>query len=127
MLAIVWGLAILGIVLEVAVHTRRLSVALHLAMGWLAVIAAGPLIRSVHPDGLLLLALGGLTLLVSWPAFAPLYGWLRELPLLGDFRFPYKYRLLSTLALAVAAGVGVTHLQRALGRWPASKPAARRH
>ena len=60
LLAIVWGLAILGIVLEVAGHTRRVSLALHLAMGWLVVIAAEPLARSMHPDGLLLLALGGM-------------------------------------------------------------------
>jgi hemolysin III len=59
LLVIVWGLAILGIVLEVAGHTRRFSLALHLAMGWLGVIAAEPLVRSLHPDGLLLLALGG--------------------------------------------------------------------
>jgi hemolysin III len=60
LLAIVWGLAILGIALEVVGNTRRVSVALHLAMGWLIVIAAEPLARSLHPDGLLLLALGGL-------------------------------------------------------------------
>jgi hemolysin III len=59
LLAIVWGLAILGILLEVAGHSRRISVALHLAMGWLLLIAVEPLARSVHPDGLLLLALGG--------------------------------------------------------------------
>ena len=34
LLVIVWGLAILGIVLEVAGNTRRFSVALHLAMGY---------------------------------------------------------------------------------------------
>jgi len=60
LLAIVWGLAALGIVLEIAGHTRRVSVALHLAMGWLILIAAEPLARSLHPDGLLLLALGGM-------------------------------------------------------------------
>ena len=65
-----------------------------------------------------LLGVGGLALLASFPMHAPVYGWLRELPVLGDFRFPYKYRLLSTLALATAAGVGTTHLQRVLGRWP---------
>ena len=73
LLAIVWGLAILGIVLEVAVHTRRISVALHLAMGWLAVIAAEPLLRSVHPDGLLLLALGG----VAYTLGVVFYAWQR--------------------------------------------------
>jgi hemolysin III len=60
LLAIVWGLAILGILLEVAGHSRRISVALHLAMGWLLLIAIEPLARSMHPDGLLLLALGGM-------------------------------------------------------------------
>ncbi len=60
LLAIVWGLAALGIVLEIAGHTRRVSVALHLAMGWLVLIVAEPLARSLHPDGLLLLALGGM-------------------------------------------------------------------
>jgi hemolysin III len=60
LLAIVWGLAALGIVLEIAGHTRRVSVALHLAMGWLILIVAEPLARALHPDGLLLLALGGM-------------------------------------------------------------------
>jgi hemolysin III len=60
LLAIVWGLAILGIALELAGHSRRVSVALHLTMGWLILIAAEPLARSLHPEGLLLLALGGM-------------------------------------------------------------------
>jgi hypothetical protein len=57
-----------------------------------------------------LLAVGLFGLLASFPDHAPVYGWLRELPVLGDFRFPYRYRLLCTLALAVAAGVGATQL-----------------
>jgi hemolysin III len=75
LLVIVWGLAILGIVLEVAGQTRRFSLALHLAMGWLGVIAAEPLIRSLHPDGLLLLALGG----VAYTLGVGFYVW-RRLP-----------------------------------------------
>jgi hypothetical protein len=65
-----------------------------------------------------LLGVGVLALATSFPQHAPIYGWLRELPVLGDFRFPYKYRLLSTLVLAVAAGVGTAHLQHVLRRWP---------
>lgn len=57
-----------------------------------------------------LLAVGLFGLLVSFPNHAPVYAWLRELPVLGDFRFPYRYRLLTTLALAVAAGIGATRL-----------------
>ena len=75
LLAIVWGLAVLGIALEVAGHSRRVSVALHLAMGWLIVIAAEPLTRSLHPDGLLLLALGGL----AYTLGVVFYAW-RRLP-----------------------------------------------
>jgi len=73
LLAIVWGLALLGIVLEVAGHSRRVSVALHLAMGWLLVIAVEPLARAVHPDGLLLLALGG----VAYTLGVVFYAWQR--------------------------------------------------
>jgi hemolysin III len=62
LLALVWGLAILGVALHVAIPrgARRLSVPLSLAMGWLIVIALEPLVRSVHPDGLALLIAGGL-------------------------------------------------------------------
>jgi hemolysin III len=63
LLALVWGLAILGIVLQVTVPSwaKRISVPLYLVMGWLGVVAAEPLARSVHPDGLTLLILGGVT------------------------------------------------------------------
>ncbi len=62
LLALIWGLAALGIALEVAAPSswRRASVPLYLAMGWLSVIALEPLARSVHPEGLMLLILGGL-------------------------------------------------------------------
>jgi hemolysin III len=63
LLGLVWGLAMLGIALEVAAPngSRWRSVALHLIMGWLIVVALEPLIRSLHPDGLTLLILGGVT------------------------------------------------------------------
>lgn len=66
----------------------------------------------------LLLAIGAFGLLASFPGSTPVYGWLRELPVLADFRFPYRYRLLTTLALSIAAGVGASHLQHALRRLP---------
>ena len=67
LLAVIWTLALLGIVLELCIpgRVRRLSVSLYLAMGWLAVVALGPLIRSVHPEGLLLLLLGGIAYTVG--------------------------------------------------------------
>jgi hemolysin III len=75
LLALVWGLAILGITLEAAIpqRTRHLSIALHLAMGWLAVVAVEPLIRSVQPEGLVLLLLGG----VTYTAGVIFYAWQR--------------------------------------------------
>lgn len=65
-----------------------------------------------------LLGVGGVGLLASFPNDFPIYRGLRELPLLGDFRFPFRYRFLTSLALSVAAGVGAAHLVHALRRWP---------
>jgi hypothetical protein len=65
-----------------------------------------------------LLGVGLAGLLASFPNDVPIYGWLRKLPLLGDFRFPFRYRFLASLALSVAAGVGTAHLAQMLGRWP---------
>ncbi len=77
LLALVWTLAILGIVLQVTVPSwaRRFSVLLYLAMGWLGVVAVEPLARSVHPDGLALLILGG----VAYTLGVIFYAW-RRLP-----------------------------------------------
>lgn len=77
LLALIWGLAILGVVLATAAprRTRRLSVALYLAMGWLVVIAIEPLTHSVDPAGLMLLVLGGLAYSVG----VIFYAW-RRLP-----------------------------------------------
>ncbi len=67
---------------------------------------------------LALLAAGALGLLASFPDDTPVFAWLRQLPVYADFRFPFRYRLLPTLALAVAAGVGLGHVQRALAPRP---------
>lgn len=63
-----------------------------------------------------LVAVAALALVVSFGDATPVYGWLRVLPLLGDFRFPFRWRLVSTLALTVAAGVAVTALAMRAGR-----------
>ncbi len=59
---IVWGLAVVGIVLKgvFGVRYQALSTSLYLAMGWLVVIAAKPLVTQVPWSGLLWLAAGGL-------------------------------------------------------------------
>ena len=61
LLAVVWGLAIVGVL---AKSFDRLahpgwSTALYVAMGWLALVAIGPLIEHVAPLGLVLLLAGG--------------------------------------------------------------------
>jgi len=66
-LAVVWGLAAIGITLELVRNssTRRTSLGLYLLMGWLAVYALQPLFAILEPMSLALLVLGGLTYTVG--------------------------------------------------------------
>ena len=74
---LIWGLAILGITLKVAAigRFRGLSLALYLGMGWLVVIALGPLTAAVAHNGLVLLLLGG----IAYTSGVVFYVW-RRLP-----------------------------------------------
>ena len=58
----VWSIALLGAVSKLAwpMMDRRLSVAIYLALGWLALIAAKPIVDHVTWTALLLLGVGGL-------------------------------------------------------------------
>jgi hemolysin III len=60
--AVVWGLAVSGIALRLALGRRptALFVGLYLGMGWCVVVAAKPLLAAVPPGGIALLAAGGL-------------------------------------------------------------------
>jgi hemolysin III len=60
--AVVWGLATLGILHKLLLGMRfpHLSTAFYLAMGWLAVVAIGPITNHVPSGGLAWLAAGGL-------------------------------------------------------------------
>ena len=62
LLATVWSLALLGILAKCVWRFRypRLSTALYLGMGWLAVLALPALITRVSPAGLVWLLAGGL-------------------------------------------------------------------
>lgn len=62
LLGLIWGLAIFGVVLELATKKpyKKVSIALYLSMGWLIVIAIKPMIESVETGGLLLLLSGGI-------------------------------------------------------------------
>ena len=59
----VWGLATVGIGLKALGRARHpvVSSALYLAMGWLVLLALGPLVESVPPAGLAWLIAGGLS------------------------------------------------------------------
>ena len=59
---LVWGFALLGVVLETVLKRRIkwLSLSLYLGLGWLVVIAIEPLLDAVEPGGLILLLAGGL-------------------------------------------------------------------
>lgn len=71
LLGVVWGLAAMG---ALAKLLNRLShplwsTALYIAMGWLAVFAAGPLLQHVSPKGLALLLAGGIAYTLGAVAF----------------------------------------------------------
>ena len=73
----VWGLAVAGIVLEIAFPRRwpALSLVLYIAMGWVVVVATKPLLDALSAGGLVLLLLGGL----SYTGGIAFYAW-KKLP-----------------------------------------------
>jgi hemolysin III len=62
LLGAVWGFAIAGIACKATLGIRfeRLSTALYVLMGWIAIVAAHPIIESMPTSGLLWLLAGGL-------------------------------------------------------------------
>lgn len=62
MFGVVWALALFGIVQELcyASRARVLSLVVYLVMGWLAVVAVGPLVDALGRAGFAWLAAGGL-------------------------------------------------------------------
>ncbi|WP_045212384.1 PAQR family membrane homeostasis protein TrhA [Desulfonatronovibrio magnus] len=59
---LIWGLAVLGIILSAVSQCRKtaISLVLYVGMGWVIVVAAKPLLDSVQPGGIILLLAGGL-------------------------------------------------------------------
>lgn len=61
---VIWGCAILGVLFKIFFYTDKLrfiSTALYVAMGWMIIIALGPLIRNVPAGGLYWLLAGALS------------------------------------------------------------------
>jgi hemolysin III len=69
--AAVWTLAVVGIGLELALRPRRhrISLALYLAMGWMAVLVAVPLVRALPVVSSVLILVGGLLYTVGVPFY----------------------------------------------------------
>ena len=61
LMAVIWGIALVGIIMKIAFVYRfkRLSLFIYLAMGWLSLIVVYQLAMSIEMGGLVLLALGG--------------------------------------------------------------------
>jgi hemolysin III len=59
---LVWGSAVIGVLAKLIVGVRypRVSTAMYLVMGWLVLIAIGPLVAAMPPRGLSWLVAGGL-------------------------------------------------------------------
>jgi hemolysin III len=62
MFGIIWGLAITGVIIRSIYLTRfkKLMVALYLGMGWLMIIAVGPMMENLPKLSLIFLLLGGI-------------------------------------------------------------------
>lgn len=73
LLATIWSLALAGVVLQVVRPNRYevLRVALYVAMGWLALAWAGPLVAGIGWDGTLVMVLGG----VAYTGGIVFYAW----------------------------------------------------
>lgn len=62
LLGVAWGIALIGIIIELFVDSapKWLSLTLYLGLGWMALIVIKPMLDNVAPIGLLLLLAGGL-------------------------------------------------------------------
>ena len=72
LLAIIWGLAFWGVVFKVFFPDKlgALTVAMYVAMGWLGVIAMGPMLSTLSAGGLFWLVAGGLMYTVGVAFYA---------------------------------------------------------
>jgi hemolysin III len=102
---VVWALAVLGIVLKSVFGIRLavLSTAVYLAMGWLVVIAAGPLAAHVPAGGVRWLAAGG----VFYTLGVVFFAW--------DSRVRYSHAVWHLFVLAGSAAHFLAVAQYALG------------
>lgn len=84
-LALVWGLTVLGILLKAAWPTipRWVMLVLYLGMGWMGLLLVKPIYLAVHESGIFFLVLGGLFFSVG----GIIYGLEKPNPVPGRFGF----------------------------------------
>jgi hemolysin III len=72
LLAIVWSLAITGIIIKIAFADRykNVTMALYLVIGWMAIIAVKPIITTVPAGGLAWIGAGGASYMTGLVFFA---------------------------------------------------------
>lgn len=72
LLGVIWGLAIAGIACSLSWHRapQWLRVVLYVVMGWLVLLALGPLRAALSPEGLMWLVAGGVVYSVGTVIFA---------------------------------------------------------
>jgi len=89
---VVWGLALVGVVLEALAlpWTRYVSIVLYIGLGWLIAIAVKPLVSAVPAGGIVLMLLGGL----AYTGGVFFYGWKR---------LPYHHAIWHVAVLAGSA------------------------
>lgn len=98
---VIWGLAVAGIGLKMVFlgRYRLLSTAIYVAMGWLVLVAIGPMLRHLDPATLAWLVAGG----VAYTVGTPLYHSRR-------LRFAHAFWHLFVIAGSVCHGVAVATL-----------------
>ncbi len=72
LLSLIWGMAISGIVLKAVWVTcpKWISSVIYIAMGWICVLAFGPLINSLPTTGFILLITGGIIYTIGGVIYA---------------------------------------------------------
>ena len=88
---VVWGLAALGVAMKLSFPhlSRWMTTALYLGMGWIAVVAVAPLVRSLSLGGLMWLVAGG----VAYSVGAIIYATQRPDPFPARFGFHEIFHL----------------------------------
>lgn len=96
---VVWLLAVSGVVFKLFFIGRfpRVSTTIYVAMGWMAVIAVGPMVRQLSPTTLALLVAGG----IAYTAGTPFYH--------SRFRYAHSVWHLFVLAGSTLHVLAVAH------------------